>query len=146
MSITASPIQSVASQSILDAWPAADPGIAPFGSRVLVQLRQAKKFAGTRGIIHISDETRDAEKWNTQVAKVIALGPVAFKNRTTLEPWPENDWCQPGDFVRVAKHGGDRFEVPMGTEGGDKALFAIFNDLELIGRVTGDPLKIIAFI
>lgn len=123
------------------AFPPVDPEITPLGSRVLVQLRQAK--GKSEGGIILPDQTKDSEKWNTQVALVRALGPVAFCSRTTLDEWPEKKWCEPGDFVRVPKWGGDRFEVPYGTE---KALFAIFNDLELIGKVTGDPLKIIAFI
>jgi hypothetical protein len=69
---------------------------------------------------------------------------VAFKNRTTLESWPEGDWCQVGDFVRVAKYGGDRYEVPVNSN--ESAMFVIFNDLDIIGKVLTDPLKIKAFI
>ena len=124
-----------------EAFPEADPGVTPLGSRILVQLRMPKKMVGR---IHLADETKDAEKWNTQVARVIAVGPVAFRNRTTLEPWPELQWVEPGDFVRVGKYGGDRFEVPLDDK--TKALFAIFNDLEMIAKVTGDPLQIIAYV
>ena len=60
-----------------------------------------------------------------------------------MESWPEGDWCKEGEYVRVAKYGGDRWEVPL--EDG-AALFVIFNDLDIIGSVTGDPLKIKAFI
>ena len=125
-----------------EAFPAVDPGIQPFGSRVLVQIRNPKQRTSS-GII-IDPGSKDTEKWNTQVAKVISLGPLAFKNRDTLNAWPEGAWCQPGDFVRVAKYGGDRWEVPYGAH--DTALFVIFNDLDIIGRVTGDPLAIRAFI
>jgi len=130
-------------EAMKEAFPDVDPGIQPFGSRVLVQIRTAKtKTAG--GIILTSDTT-DTEKWNTQIAKVICKGPLAFKNRNTMESWPEGDWCGEGQFIRVAKYGGDRWEVPM--EGSKEvAMFVIFNDLDIIGRVTGDPLKIKAFI
>jgi len=130
-------------EAMKEAFPDVDPGIQPFGSRVLVQIRTAKtKTAG--GIILTSDTT-DTEKWNTQIAKVICKGPLAFKNRNTMESWPEGDWCEEGQFIRVAKYGGDRWEVPM--EGSKEvAMFVIFNDLDIIGRVTGDPLKIKAFI
>lgn len=126
-----------------DAFPTVNPGMTPFGSRVLVQLRRPKERSA--GGIILSDESRDAEKWNTQVALVRVIGPVAFKSRSKLEDWPESAWCVPGDFVRVPKYNGDRFEVPF-PDGKGKALFAIFNDLELIGKVTGDPLKIIAYV
>jgi co-chaperonin GroES (HSP10) len=133
-------------QSVKDAmsfaFPEVDPGLRPYGSRVLVQIRTPKTV--TEGGIHIPEEARETEKWNTQVAKVITLGPVAFKNRETLEAWPEGDWCQPGTFVRCPKYGGDRWEVPVpGTQ--DPAMFVLFNDLDLLGEVT-DPLKVKAFI
>lgn len=124
------------------AFPVVDPGIIPYGSRVLVQIRSPMTISA--GGIWIDPGSKDTEKWNTQVAKVVALGPLAFKNRNTMESWPEGDWCKVGDFVRVGKYGGDRWEVPV--EKSDPALFVIFNDLDIIGKVTIDPLKIRAFI
>jgi len=125
------------------AFPVADPGLVPYGSRILVQIRTPRTV--TAGGIHLPEEARETEKWNTQVAKVIMLGPVAFKNRETLEAWPEGDWCQVGTFVRCPKYGGDRWEVPVpGSQ--DPALFVLFNDLDLLGEFTGDPLTVKAFI
>ena len=130
------------SEALNEAFPLADPGITPLGSRILVQIRNPKEKTAS-GII-IDRGSKDAERWNTQVAKVIAVGPLAFHNRDTMEPWPEGAWCKPGDFVRVAKYGGDRWEVPLPS--GDVALYVIFNDLDIIGLVTGDPLAVKAFI
>ncbi|MEN9885661.1 MAG: Chaperonin 10 Kd subunit [Pseudomonadota bacterium] len=128
--------------ALIEAFPPADPGITPFGSRVLVQIRTPKTKTAS-GII-IDNGSRDTEKWNTQVARVVSVGALAFKNRNTMDSWPEGSWCGPGDYVRVPKYGGDRWEVPLA--GGDSALFVIFNDLDIIGQVTGDPLAIRAFI
>jgi len=127
-----------------EAFPAVDPGIQPFGSYVLIQIRAPKKKSAGGIILHT--ETTDTEKWNTQVGKVVAAGPLAFKNRNTMELWPEGAWCAEGDFVRVAKYGGDRWEVPLGNGSDDVALFVIFKDTDLIGKVTADPLAIRAFI
>ena len=128
-----------------EAFPAVDAGIVPFGSRVLIQIRTAKKT--TAGGIILTTDTKDTEKWNTQIGKVMHVGPLAFKNRNTMELWPEGSWCTDGDFVRVPKYGGDRWEVPLDKDpNGEKALFVIFNDLDIIGKVTGDPLQIKAFI
>lgn len=126
-----------------EAFPPCDPGVAPFGSRVLVQIRTPKQK--TKGGIILTSETRETDAWNTQIAKVIAVGELAFKNRSTMERWPEGNWCEPGDFVRVPKYGGDRWTVKT-TDGEHEAMLVIFNDLDLIGRVTGDPLAIKAFI
>lgn len=130
-------------QTLEAAFPIVDPGMQPFGSRVLVQIRTPKRR--TSGGIILTDDARETEKWNLQTAKVVVLGPVAFKNRTTLEQWPEGAWCAPGEFVRVPKYGGDRWEVPTDVEG-EPALFVLFNDLDIIGRVTIDPRAIKAFI
>ena len=130
--------------AMAEAFPAVDAGIQPFGSRVLIQIRTPKKKSNGGIIIdiHGSNET---EKWNTQIGKVVALGPLAFKNRDSMTTWPEGEWCKAGEYVRVAKYGGDRWEVKIpGTN--DSTIFVIFNDLDIIGQVTGDPLAIRAFI
>lgn len=125
-----------------DAFPTVDPGIKPFGSRVLVQVRRAKRK--TKGGIILADEARDTEQWNTQVARVVALGPLAFKNRNTMEPWPEGNWVEIGSFVRAPKYGGDRWGVTY--EDGEEIIFVLVNDLDLLGLVTGDPLAMKAFL
>jgi len=130
------------SAELEEAFPDVDPGVRPFGSRVLVQIRNPRKKS--KGGIVLHSETKDTEKWNTQAAKVISMGPLAFRNRNTGDPWPEGEWCKPGEFVRVGKYGGDRWEVDLGES--DVALFVIFNDLDIIGLVTGDPLNMKAFI
>lgn len=129
------------------AFPSVDPGAEPLGGRILVQLRRTKKKTTSAGIILV-EETKETEKWNNMVAKVIALGPLAFCHRETMQPWPEGVWCKPGDYLRVPKWGGDRWEVPVPGDdpNEEKALFMILNDHEVIARVTGDPLAMRAFI
>jgi co-chaperonin GroES (HSP10) len=134
---------------LLSAFPEVDPGCIPFGERVLVQIR-TPKVTSSGGII-LPEDTVDTEKWNIQVGKVISIGPGAFKNRDTLEPWPEGQWCQIGDFVRVPKYGGDRWNVlipsPKKMRGEEShALFVVVKDLEIIGKITGDPLAVLAYI
>lgn len=129
--------------SIDEAFPAADPGISPFGSRVLVQIRTPKKKS--KGGIILTGDVRETEHYNTQVAKVISVGSLAFKNRNTMEPWPEGSWCEVGDFVRVPRYGGDRWSVKT-EDGEDEAIVVIFNDLDLVGKVTGDPMAIKSFL
>jgi co-chaperonin GroES (HSP10) len=125
-----------------EAFPAVNAGVRPYGSRVLVQIRSPKKKSA--GGIIIDTGSRDTEKWNTQIAKVVSVGPLAFHNRDTMQPWPEGAWAKVGDYIRVAKYGGDRWEVPL--EENEAALFVMFNDLDLLGEVIGDPLAIRAFI
>lgn len=126
------------------AFPDVDAGLTPLGARVLVQIRTPK--LKSKGGILLNPDTQETELWNTQVGRVIALGAVAFKNRETLAPWPEGQWCTPGDFVRVPKYGGDRWQVPIPGREGETALFVLFRDLDVIGHITCDPLAVVAFV
>jgi co-chaperonin GroES (HSP10) len=124
-----------------EAFPPVDPGVEPFGSRVIVQIRTAK--SKTAGGIILPEDVQETERWNTQVAKVVAVGSLAFHNRNTMQPWPEGSWCEVGDFVRAPKYGGDKWSVEVN---GIEVLFVMFNDLDLLGRITGDPLSMKAYI
>jgi co-chaperonin GroES (HSP10) len=129
------------------AFPVVDPGAKPLGGRILVQLRRTKKKATSAGIILV-EETKETEKWNNMVAKVLMIGPLAFKNRDTMQSWPEGSWVEVGDYIRVPKWGGDRWEVKVPGEDDleDPALFMVLNDHEIIASLTGDPLAMKAFL
>lgn len=127
------------------AFPNVEAGQQPFGGRVIVQLRRTKKTAGR---IIIVDETKDNEKWQNMIGKVVAIGPLAFKNRDTMASWPEGSWAQVGDYVRVPKWGGDRWErvVPGEDSKEEPVLFMTINDHELIAKITDDPLSFKAYV
>lgn len=128
-------------QSLDEAFPACDPLVIPCGSRILVQMRTPKNK--TKGGIIIPDDVRETEYWVTQVAKVIAMGPLCYRDVRTLETWPEGEWCSVGDFVRVPQHGGDRWTVT--TETGEEAMIVMHEARHILGRVP-EPTKIKAFI
>jgi co-chaperonin GroES (HSP10) len=127
--------------ALAEAFPAAEAGIQPLGSRVLIQIRTPE--TKSKGGIILSTNDQDTQLWNTSVAKVIAVGPLAFRNRNSQELWPEGAWCKPGDYVRVPRYGGDRW-VSDAKEGG-KAYYCLYNDLDILGLVTVDPTDIKAF-
>ena len=133
-------------RALAEAFPAVDAGVQPLGSRVLVQVKTPK--AKTASGIILVDDTKDTERWNTTVAKVIAVGPLAFKNRDTMKTWPEGEWVKPGDYIRAPKYGGDRWSIAYLDEHADEqqAMFVILNDLDIVGVITGDPLSVKAFI
>lgn len=132
---------ATASQIVSDLdelFPPVDPGITPLGSRLLVQIRTP--VTKTKAGIIVPEQARDTDKWNTQIAKVIAVGPLAFRNRDTQEQWPEGAWCKAGDYVRVPKYQGDRMDVPIpGRQSGENAMFVLFEDIHILGLITGDP-------
>lgn len=128
------------------AFPDVAPGMEPFGGRVIVQLRRIKRK--TAGKIILVEETKEAEKWQNMIGRVVRVGPLAFKNRDTMASWPEGTWAQVGDYVRVPKWGGDRWEIKVPGEDSaeDPVLFMTLNDHELIAKVTGNPLTFKAYV
>lgn len=130
-------------QQMLNWFPVVDPGMEPFGSRVLVQLKKARKK--TLGGIELSEDTIDAERDNTQVALVRAIGPLAYRKRDTLAEWPEKLWCLPGSIVRVPRYGQhERFLFPDAQ--GDMIEFRLYDDFQMLGRVTSDPDRFRAYL
>jgi len=119
-------------RSELECFPNVDPGVEVAGDRVLVQLRR-QKVKSKGGIIFV-DETQQTLKFNETVAKVVQVGPLAYKSPDTLEPWIEGPWCKEGDLVRTIKYGGDRFVVDPADDGGP-VVFITLQAREIISRI-----------
>jgi len=125
---------SISASKLEEAFPEVDPGVHPLGTRVLVQLRTVRTKTAS-GIVLV-DDTKNFNKVTTQLGRVIRIGPIAFRNRETGQLWVEGVWCRPGDYIRLPKYGGDRFQRKIpGTD--DTALFCLFQDHEIIAQV--DP-------
>lgn len=120
-------------RSELECFPVIDPGVEVVGDRVLVQLRREKTTS--KGGIILVDETKQTLRFNETVAKVIAIGPLAYKSPDTLEPWPEGAWCQVGDLIRTIKYGGDRFVVKPDDDGAP-VVFITIQAREVISKIT----------
>lgn len=131
------------SADLQEAFPVVDPGAVPLGARVLVQMRLPKKKMTASGII-LAAETVDTEKAQNPIGKVVAIGPLAFKKRDTMESWPEGSWVEVGDYVRVPRWTGDRWEVPISQD--DVVQFMLMNDHEVIAKLTSNPLEMRAFV
>lgn len=140
MSMTESAVLDPLTDDIEWFFPEVSAGMEPFGSRILVQIRGVKEKLSP--FLYVPEKTQEIQRDNTQVAKVIAVGPLAYKSRDTMTDWPEGAWCKPGDYVWLPKYGGDRFEVNLPkplhhAKFGkvDKVQFAIFDDLNILTRV-----------
>jgi co-chaperonin GroES (HSP10) len=122
-----------------DIFPVVDPNGEPYGSRVLVQIRRPPQKMGS---FYLTDNQTKTQQDNTCVAKVIAVGPLAYKNRNTMETWTEGQWCDVGSYVFVPKYGGIRWEVPCQETDmyPGKVQFALFDDLNILMKVK-DPRK-----
>ena len=119
-------------RSELECFPVIDPGIEVAGDRALVQLRREKTTS--KGGIILVDETKQTLRFNETVAKVVQLGPLAYKSPDTLEPWIEGPWCKVGDLVRTIKYGGDRFVIQPEDDGAP-VVFITIQAREIISRI-----------
>lgn len=133
----------VSGRSEDELFPSVNPEFEPYSAKVLVQLRRV--LLKSRGGIQLIHETGDTEAWNMQVGKVLALGPLAFKNRGTGKDWPEGAWCKPGDFVRFSRYIGDRLTIDL-KDGNQPVVILILDDHHLLGQYTGNPADVKAYI
>ena len=115
-----------------ECFPDVDPGVEILGDRVLVQLRREKTLS--KGGILLVEETRQTLRFNETVAKVISIGPLAYKSPEDLTPWPEGPWCNVGDLVRTIKYGGDRFVVQPDDDGAP-VVFITLQAREVISKI-----------
>lgn len=131
----------ISASELAKAFPDVNPGVKPLGARVLIQLRTVRVKTAS-GIVLVED-TRTFNKAAGLMGKVIALGPIAFCNRESGLPWREGVWAEPGQFVRIPKYGGERFErvIPGTGEDGETAAFCIFSDHELIALVEPEAFE-----
>lgn len=119
-------------RSELECFPVIDCGVEVVGDRVLVQLRREKTTS--KGGIILVDETKQTLRFNETVAKVVQVGPLAYKNLEDLSPWIEGPWCKEGDLVRTIKYGGDRFVVNP-EDGGAPVVFITLQAREIISKI-----------
>jgi co-chaperonin GroES (HSP10) len=115
-----------------ECFPNVDPGVEILGDRVLVQLRREKTTS--KGGILLVDETRQTLRFNETVAKVRAIGNLAYKSPDDLTPWPEGPWCKEGDLVRTIKYGGDRYVVQPEDDGAP-VVFITLMAREVISKI-----------
>ena len=120
-------------RSEIECFPIIDPGVEVAGDRVLVQLRREKTTS--KGGIILVDETKQTLRFNETVAKVVQVGPLAYRNLDeNFSYWVEGPWCKEGDLVRTIKYGGDRFVINP-DDGGAPVVFITLQAREIISRI-----------
>jgi hypothetical protein len=163
-SILTSPNSIQFSARMDERFPAVDPMMKPYGDLALFQIRRPNKF--TLSGLEIASDARAVEYYNTQIAKVLALGNLTFKTVRNVDgqekifDWPEGQWFKVGDFVCVPRYGGDRYTLKATVtevrkligqkeettfEITEDIVFAFFKVRDVQGVVLGDPCSIGAF-
>ena len=124
-----------AAEYVAKHFPDVNPGIVPFGTDVMIQLRTVSMK--TKSGLILVEETRDFNRENTMVGRIVKIGQLAFRNRETGELWPEGVWADVGSLVLVPHFGGFTFERLL-PESDEKIRFCIFKDYDLRGGFDPD--------
>lgn len=121
--------------TLFEPFPDVDPGRAPVGTMILIQLALPRPKVGS---ILTSIETQETDQFRMSLGRVIALGNAAYKHKDTGH-WvygpKSGPWLNIGDYVEVPPHGGHRFarKHPITKE---EVKFVYFRDTDAIGKVT----------
>ena len=84
-------------------FPEVDSGLEVLGGGILIQGKFIPQKS--RGGIIITENTRKMDSYDVMIGKVVGIGPLAYKNKETLEPWKEGPWCKIGDIVSIPRTG-----------------------------------------
>lgn len=96
--------------------------VNPGGWRLLIKIPDATEKIGS---IFVPETSKDVYKMASQIGRVVALGPDAYKgDRFSGVPW-----CAEGDAVLIPKFVGTRFKI-------DGVEHRIINDDEVLGVVS----------
>ena len=114
-----------------------DPGKS---TNYVVQLRSAKRVSA--GGIVLAEMAREAEADNTTIGKVVAIGSGCFKHSDGRQ-WPEGPWFELGEYLQVPRYGGFKFQVKHGDE---YVTFVMFDHLQFLAKVAGDPRAIVDYV
>jgi len=104
----------------------------PQGWKLLIEKPKPKEK--TDGGILLPDQAIEAENYLSICAKLVAVGPMAWKDRETGKPWSSGAWAKVGDWIIVPKFTQFRMDIQ------DKE-YRFINDDEIIA-VVQDPTVI----
>jgi co-chaperonin GroES (HSP10) len=113
-------------------FPQVESGAKPCGNQIIIQLRTVPKQS--KGGILLVEETKEYNQGNTVVARIVKLGQIAYRDRSSGETWKEGAWAEVGDVVLAPRYGGFRFSVPI-PDTDDEAHFAVLNDYDIKMRI-----------
>lgn len=83
----------------------ADPSPLPHIPGYRLLIRPLKVQGRTKGSIILPDEFRDDINYLTTVGRVLAVGDLAYQDKTKF---PNGPWCGVGDFVCYGKMTGNK--------------------------------------
>lgn len=105
----------------------------PVGFQVLVLVPPAEDR--TAGGIVLPDAARDREQTGSMLARVVALGPDAYRDG---KRFPTGHYCEQGDWVVLPPYAGIRLKITL--DDGDHEVRLVNDDT--ISATVADPFSI----
>ena len=116
-------------------FPEVECGREPCGNKITVQLMLVPN---KKGSILLANDTQDFNRNATVVCRVVKLGQISYRDRTSGEPWKEGAWASIGDIVLMPRYGGmNRVEIELASDPDQKVIFTTYNDYDVVDKVTG---------
>ena len=116
-------------------FPEVECGREPCGNKITVQLMLVPN---KKGSILLANDTQDFNRNATVVCRVVKLGQIAYRDRTSGEAWKEGAWASIGDVVLMPRYGGmNRVEIELPEDADQKVIFTTYNDYDVVDKVTG---------
>lgn len=104
---------------------------APTGAHVVVAVSEMRNVSRRGESSFLVSDSR--------VCLVVALGPMAYRNRETGAPWKEGAWVKPGDVVLI-----DKLDLKQKFYG-NNCEFAVCEDFAVSVVIERDFDKLISF-
>lgn len=127
-------------RSLEEIFPVVPHGRQPLLTHYLVQKPLVRRK--TKAGIVVVEETVQAEQDTCTLGKVIAISPQCFHDKSGVM-WYEGPSFAVGDYLQIPRFGGFRFAVPWQ---GESVEFVMFDHLQQIAKITGDPRKITTYL
>lgn len=108
---------------------------------VLIKPRTAPK---RKGMIILTDDSREADQATNTVGQVVELGPLAYKTKPAgLDYSQDTNQPKVGSWVRYAKHAGQPFKVRVeksGPDGDEFERYVLITDTDILGVIPDDQV------
>lgn len=89
-------------------FPPAETRWEPTGQTVIVQLRKVSDKIGTTGLLYRPQQDQALAQETEVYAKLLKVGPLAFRRPKNGQYYLGAPWAKPGDLVRIRHYNFDK--------------------------------------
>lgn len=110
-------------------FPKVDHGLVPKGNCLLIMGQHIPAL--TKGGIALTEDFKKTEGYQIAMGRVESMGPLAFKDKESVEPWKEGNWCEIDDVIFLPRTG-HRIQKHID---GEVYSFVLISDVDVLATV-----------